>query len=50
MMVTSAPISVAAIEPVSTIEAKSRTVVTTKRWTDDDAEANWRNIYDRARR
>ena len=50
MMVTSAPISVAAIEPVTTIEAKSRTVITTKRWTDDDAKANWRNIYDRARR
>ena len=50
MMVMTAPVTVAAVETVATVEAKSRTVITTKRWTDDDAEANWRNIYDRARR
>ena len=50
VMMMTAPVSVAAVEPVATVEAKSRTVITTKRWTDDDAEANWRNIYDRARR
>ena len=49
-MVTTAPVSVAAVEPVATVVAKSRTVITTKRWTDEDPEANWRDIYDRARR
>ena len=49
-MVTTAPMTTVAVEPAATVEAKSRTVITTKRWTDDDAEANWRNIYDRARR
>jgi hypothetical protein len=50
MTVTPAPVSVAAVEPMGAIVAKSRTVITTKRWTDEDAEANWRNIYYRARR
>ena len=50
MMMMSAPITSAAIEPVATIVTKSRTVITAKRWTDEDAETNWRNKHDRARR
>jgi hypothetical protein len=46
----SAPVSVATVITVSTVVSKSRTVITTKRWTDDHAEADWRNKYDRARR
>ena len=46
-MVMTAPVSVAAVEPVATVIPKPRTVIATKRWADDDAEANWRNIYDR---
>ena len=49
-MVMTAPVTAVPVEPVATVETKSRSVITTKRWTDDDAEANWRNIYDRARR
>jgi len=45
----SAPISVATVVTVPVV-AKSRTVITAKRWTDEDAETNWRNIYDRTRR
>ena len=26
------------------------TIVTTKRWTDEDAETHWRNVHDRSRR
>ena len=50
MTVMSAPVSVAAIEPAAAVVTKSRTVITTKRWTDEDTEPNWRNKYDRARR
>jgi hypothetical protein len=50
VMMAPAPVTVAAVEPVATVEAKSRTVITTKRWTEGDAEANWRKIYDRSRR
>lgn len=45
-MTMSAPVTAAAIEPASTIVTKSRTVITTKRGTEEDAETNWRNIYD----
>jgi len=44
----SAPVTAAAIEPAATIVTKSRTVITTKRRTEEDPETNWRNIYDRA--
>jgi hypothetical protein len=47
-MTMSAPVTAAAIEPMATIVTKSRTVITTKRGTEEDAETNWRNIYDRA--
>ena len=49
-MMMTAPVSVAAVEPVGTIETKSRTVITTKGRADDDADANWRNKYDGPRR
>jgi hypothetical protein len=46
----SAPITVAAVVTVAAVIAESVTVETTKCWTDEDAEPNWRNIYDRTRR
>ena len=49
MMMMPAPITAVAVVTVAVV-AKSTTVIATKCWTDEDAEANWRNKHDRTRR
>ena len=48
-MVMTAPESVAAVESAATEKPEPRSVKAIGR-ADNDAEANWRNVYDRARR